>query len=164
MNKPSQRRRLLADVLGEGISADFRQGLLRETLHLAQRRRRVRQVRSTVSVLAVLAAFGLLVWHQLPSGRIPFALPARPYALVRTQPLPSVAWVETRPFPASSIIASARTDHIILTAKAGVQVRALTDEELLAAVPKPAALVRFSPHSAELVFVNEVDRQELLGN
>ena len=31
-------------------------------------------------------------------------------------------------------------------------------------VPKPAALVRFSPHSAELVFVNEVDRQELLGN
>lgn len=164
MNEPSQRNRLLADVLGEGIFADFRQGLLRETLHLARRRRRVRQVRSTASVLALLAAFGLLAWHQLPSGRSPFALPARPYALVRTQPLPSVAWVETRPFPASSIIASARTDHIVLTAEDGVQVRALTDEELLASVSKPAALVRFSPHSAELVFVNEVDRQELLGN
>ena len=49
-------------------------------------------------------------------------------------------------------------------AEAGAQVRALTDEELLASVPKPAALVRYSPHSAELVFVNEVDRQELLGN
>jgi hypothetical protein len=164
MNEPSQRKRLLADVLGEGISADFRQGLLRETLHLAHRRRRVRQVRSTASVLALLAAFGLLVWHQLPSGRSPIAVPARPYDLVRTQPLPSVARVETRPFPASSIITSARTGHIVLTAEAGAQVRALTDEELLASVPKPAALVRFSPHSAELVFVNEVDRQELLGN
>ena len=164
MNEPSQRKRLLADVLGEGISADFRQGLLRETLHLTQRRRRIRQVRSAASVLALLAAVGLLVWHQLPSGRTPFALPARPYDLVRTQLLPSAAWVETRPFPASRIIASAKTDHIVLTAEAGVQVRALTDDELLASVPKPAALVRFSPHSAELVFVNEVDRQELLGD
>jgi hypothetical protein len=155
---------LLADVLGEGISADFRQGLLSETLHLARCRRRFRQARNAASVLALLAVFGVLVWHRFPSGQSPFASPAKPYALVRTQPLPPAAWVETRPFPVSSIVASARTGHIVLTAETGARVRDLTDDELLALVPKPAALVRFSPHSAELVFVNEVDRQKLLGN
>ena len=35
---------------------------------------------------------------------------------------------------------------------------------LLALVPKPAALVRHGPHSAELVFVSTVDRDELLRN
>jgi hypothetical protein len=164
MNDPKNRERLLADVLGEGISADFRQGLLSETLHLARRRRRFRQVRNATSVLALLAAFGLLVWHQFPSRHSPFALPAKPYALVRTQPLPTAAWVETRPFPASSIVASTTTDHIVLTAETSARVRDLSDDELLALVPKPAALVRFSPHSAELVFVSQVDRQELLGN
>ena len=164
MNEPGHNERLLADVLGEGISADFRQGLLSETLHLVRRRRRYRQARNATSVLGLLAAFGLLVWHQSPSVRSPFASPAKPYALVRTQPLPPASWVETRPFPASSIVTSARTDHIVHTAEAGARVRGLTDDELLSLVPKPAALVRFSPQSAELVFVNEVDRQELLGN
>jgi hypothetical protein len=164
MNDPGPSERLLSDVLGEGISADFRQGLLNETLHLARRRRRFRQARNATSVLAMLAVLGILVWHQFPSGRSPIALPAKSYALVRTQRLPAALCVETRPFPASSIVASARTSHIVLTGEAGGRVRDLSDDELLALVPKPAALVRFHPHEAELVFVNEVDRQELLGN
>ena len=93
MNEPRHNERLLADVLGEGVAADFRDGLLNETLRLARRRRRFRQVRGAASALAVLAAFGLLVWHEFPSSPRRMALPAKPYALVRTQPLPPAAWV-----------------------------------------------------------------------
>ena len=57
-----------------------------------------------------------------------------------------------------------RTGNIILTAQAGSPIREINDDELLALVPKPAALVRFGPHSAELVFVNAADRDELLRN
>ena len=121
MSDPRHSERLLSDVLGEGTSADFREGLLSQTLRLAHRRRRFRQARRATSALAVVAGLGLLVWHQLPSGRRPIGLPARPYALVRTQPLPREAWVETKPFPASSIFASLRTDNIVLTAEAAVR-------------------------------------------
>jgi len=164
MSDPTHKERLLADVLGEGLSADFRTGLLDETLRLARRRRRVRQLRGVASALAVLAALGVLVWLRIPPGRAPAGLPAKPYTLVRTQPLPPAAWVETVPLPASSIVASVETGHIVLTAEAGVRVRDLTDDELLAMVPKPAALVRFGPHSAELVFVNQTDQDKLLRN
>jgi ferric-dicitrate binding protein FerR (iron transport regulator) len=164
MNDPVPNEQLLADVLGEGAAEDSREGMLDETLHLARRRRRFRQVRNAASALALLTALGLLVWLPFPSARRPAALPTKPYTLVRTQPLPPAAWVETRPFPASSIVASARTDHIVVTAEAGTRVRDLTDDELLALAPQPAALVRFGPHSAELVLVNAVDRKEPLGN
>ncbi len=164
MNEPGHNDSLLADVLREGVPADFRAALFDETLRLARRHRRFRQARGVASALAVLAVFGLLVWHELPSSPRCTALPVKPYALVRTQPLPPAAWVQTQPLPASWIVASVRTDHIITTAEAGVRVRHLTDEELLALAPKPAALVRFGPHSAELVFVNAADRDQLLRN
>jgi hypothetical protein len=45
---------------------------------------------------------------------------------------------------------------------ADVPIREIDDDELLALVPRPAALVRHGPRSAELVFVNLVDRDELL--
>ena len=85
MNEPGHNERLLADVLGEGVSADFREGLLSETLRLARRRRRFRQVRNAASALAVLVVLGLLVWHQFPSGQNPLRLAgqtlhARPHA------------------------------------------------------------------------------------
>jgi hypothetical protein len=162
MSDPRHRERLLADVLGEGATADFREGFLNETLRLVRRRRRFRQVRAAASGLAVLAALALLLWPHAPSSRGPAPLPAKPYTLVRTQPLPPAAWVQTQPLPASCIVASVRTDHLITTAEAGVRIRDLTDDELLALVPRPAALVRLGPHSAELVFVNQEDREELL--
>ena len=160
MNEPGHNERMLADVLGEGVSADFRQGLLDETLRLARRRRRVRQVRGVAVALAVLAVLGLLVWHPSPTSRSPLTFPAKPYALVRTQPLPTAAWVETKPLPPSSILASSPAENIILTAQAGSAVRQLSDDELLALAPQPAALVRLGPHAAELVFVNGKEGQE----
>ena len=164
MNDPRQNERLLTDVLGEGISADFREGLLHETLRLARHRRQVRQLRRAASALAVLVGLGLLIWHRLPSNLRPTGFPAKPYAIVRTQPLPPTAWVATRPFSPANLVASTKTGDIIVTAQASVPVREINDDELLALAPRPAALVRRGPHSAELVFVNPEDRNELLRN
>jgi hypothetical protein len=164
MNRPEHDEHLLADVLGEGVSADFREGLLNETLRLARRRRRFRQARGAASVLALLAALALVVWHQIPPTRSPLALPARPYTIVHTQPLPAAAWVVTKPFAPASLLASVPTQSVVLTANAGPRAREISDDELLALVPKPAALVRCGPHCAELVFVNQADRDELMRN
>lgn len=164
MNDPGQNERLLADILGEGVAADFREGLLNQTLHLARRRRRFRQMRGAASALAVLVGLGLLVWHQFPSGRAPESLPAKLYTIVRTQPLPPAAWVSTQPFSPAQLVATTRTSNIVATAGAGTPIREINDDELLALVPKPAALVRFSPHTAELVFVDPADREALLRN
>ena len=164
MNEPGHNDRLLADVLSEGVAADFREGLLNETLRLARRRRGFRQVRRAASALAVLVGLGLLVWHQFPSVPAPAALPGRPYAIILTQPLPQAAWVATRPLSPANLVISARTGNIVVTANAGVPVHEINDDELLALVPRPAALVRHGPHSAELVFVSLEDRDELLRN
>jgi hypothetical protein len=164
VNDPRQNEQFLTDVLGEAISADFREGLLQETLRLARRRRHFRQARRAASALAVVIGLELLVWRHVPSALVPAILPARPYALVRTQPLPPAAWVATRPISLANLVVSARTGNIVVTAKAGPPVPEITDDQLLALAPKPAALVRYGPHSAELVFVNQADRDELLRN
>lgn len=162
MNDPRQTERLLADVLGEGIPADVRNGLLHETLRLARRRRRFRQGRRASSALAVVVGLGLLLWHRFPSNLRPTGSPAKPYTIVRTQPLPPAAWVATRPLSPANLVVSASIGHIVVTAKTDAPVREINDDELLALVAKPAALVRRGPHSAELVFVNLADRDELL--
>jgi hypothetical protein len=149
--EPGQNERLLADVLDEGNRADIRGGLLRETLRLVRRRRRFREGRRAASALAVLVGLGLLAWRYSPPGPGLASLPSRPYTLVRTQPLPPTAWVATRPLSPANVVVSARAGSIVLTAEADVPVRELSDDELLALAPEPAALVRFGPHSAELV-------------
>jgi hypothetical protein len=161
VNDPRQNECLLADVLGEGIPADFREGLLHETLRWARRRRRFRQARQAGSVLALLIGLGLLFWHRLPSNVRLSSFPTKPYALVRTQPLPPEAWVATRPLPPARLVVSARTGNIVVTAKANVPIHEISDDELLALAPGPAALVRYGPHSAELVFVSRADQHEL---
>ncbi|MCX6926958.1 MAG: hypothetical protein NT154_27685, partial [Verrucomicrobia bacterium] len=158
MNDSGPNERLLADILGEGVAADFREGLLHEALHLARRRRRFRQMRGAASALAVLAGLGLLVWHPFPSGRAPESSPAKPYTIVRTQPLPPAALVRTAPLSPACFVATMKTGNIVATAEAGTPIREINDDELLALVPKPAALVRFGPHTAELVFVDPADR------
>jgi hypothetical protein len=155
---------LLTDVLSEGTAEEFREGLLRETLRLARRRRHFRQARRAASALAVLVGIGLLVWRHVPTVLSPASLPAKPYTLVRTQPLTPAAWEATRPLSPANLLVSVRTGSIVVTAKASVPVREINDDELLALVPKPAALVRHGPHSAELLFVNLADRDELLRN
>jgi hypothetical protein len=164
VNDLRHKDRLLADILGEVVSAEFRESLLNETLRSARRHRRRRQVRGLASALAVVALLAFLLWHLSPPGRGPSGRPAKPYQLVRTQPLPRAAWVGTKPFPPAGLVSSAATGQIVLTVNAARVVHEITDDELLALVSKPAALVRLGPHSAELVFVNAEDRDEVLRN
>lgn len=160
MTDSRHNERLLNDVLGEGIAGDFREGLLGETLRRARRRRQFRQARKALPVLAAVAAAGLLLWHESVPGPRRASLSAKPYALVLTQPLAPAAWVNTQPLSPASQVASGPTANVIVTAVAGIKVRNITDEELLALAPKPAALVRFGPHAAELVFVSQQDGEE----
>jgi hypothetical protein len=164
MSDFEQTERLLSDVLGEDTEAGFREGLLKETLRLARRRRGFRQLGKSASLLVVLAGLGLLVWHQFPSVRIPASLPAKPYVMVRTQPLSPAALVKTRPLPPASLVTSVRTGNIVVTAAAASPVREVNDDELLSLAPQPAALVRFGPHNAELVFVDSANREALQQN
>jgi hypothetical protein len=96
MGEPGHNEPLLADVLDAGIAADFRENLLNETLRLAWRRRRFRQARRAASVLAVVAALGLALWDLSPPSGGPPKVPAKPYRLVSTRPLPQAAWVDTK--------------------------------------------------------------------
>lgn len=161
MNDSRETERLLTEVLGEGAAADFRQSLLDETLRLARRHRRLRQVGRAVAALAVLAGLGLLVWQRLPSGSsVP---PTKPYALVRTRPLPPAAWVMTKPLGPESLVASVATADVVTTAAAGVAIREMNDDELLTlAAPKAAVLVRLGPHMAELVFADPAAQEALM--
>ena len=89
-------------------------------------------------------------------------MPTKPYALVHTESLPLAACVVTRPLSPENLLVSVRLRNIVTTAMASVPIREINDDELLALAPKPAALVRRGPHSAELVFVSAVDRDKLL--
>src|SRR5437588_2059373 len=106
MNNSPDNERLLADVLAEEGDPSFRELLLGQTLHLVRRQRRFRKIRRATSVVAVIAGLMLLVWRFLPSPSNKPLAPAKPYTLVRTQPLPASAIVGTTPFPPSNLITS----------------------------------------------------------
>ena len=164
MSEFRQNECLLGDVLSEGTAAGFREGLLNQTLRLARRRRCFRQARRATSVLALLAGVGMLVCYRFPSKPAPEAPSTWPCAMIHTQPLPPAAWVVTRPLAPENLVISASVSRILVATKGGERVREINDDELLALVTKPAALVRRGPHSAELVFVSSADREELLRN
>ena len=103
--------------------------------------------------LAILAGLLLVAGYFIVTSMFP-GQSSTPAPVVRTQPLPVNAWVVTKSLAPANLIASARTGSIVVTAKTGVPVRVISDDELLALAPKPAALVRYGPHSAELVLVN----------
>ncbi len=160
MSLPLDHERLLDEVLADGLPADFRETLLGETLRLVRRRRRARQARRAGATLAVLAALVALVWKNVTT---------RPgtdgAAIVRTRPLPAGALVVSRPLPAECLVTSVRTAGLVTTPPGGGPFRVIGDDELLALVaPTPVALVRWTPHEAELVFVNPRDRAAWLRN
>ena len=163
MNQPDAKEQLLAEVLADESAAGFREGLLAETLGLVRRKRRLRQARRAASGLVVIAMLAVLVWRNTPSPVVTPASAVRGYAVVRSQPLPLAALVRTQPFAPSRVIVSVHNTEILETAQGSGQVHEIADAELLALLgAKPAALVRQGPHSAELVFVDPADRDELL--
>jgi hypothetical protein len=165
MNQPRDKERLLADVLADESAAGFREALLSETLGLVRWRRRARQVWRAASGLALVAALGVLVSRSLPPTAVAPGTDGRGYAVVVSRPLPPTALVVTQPFAADRIVASVGNAQIVQTASSRESVREIDDIELLELVaPKPAALVRLAPHSAELVFINPADEEELFRN
>jgi hypothetical protein len=102
------------------------------------------------------------LWRQIPPSPSRVVSPVKHYELVHTHPLPTADRVATRPSPVSSILASVPATNVVHTAESGSPVHTLSDDELLALAPQPAALVRFAPHTAELVFVKQDDTNESL--
>jgi len=160
MNRPTDHEHLLADVLAGEDGAGFREALFSETLRLARRRRYFRQARRAATALAVLGGLCLLVWHSLPRRvKLPEARQQN-YAVVHSQPLPAAALVMTRPLAVDQRVASFTNVQRVQTAQGGGQFREIDDDELLAlAEPKPAALVRRGPHTAELIVLNSPDEE-----
>ena len=166
MNPPGDKERLLADVLADENAAGFRDALLSETLGLVRRRRR-----SAAGVAGNVRRWRLsrhwACWCG-ESCRRPRLRRGREagYAVVVSRPLPLAAVVVSQPVggrPYRRIRPERRRSS--RRPRAGRQCREIDDSELLALVgPKPAALVRLAPHSAELVFVNPADEEELFRN
>ena len=160
MNRQNDNERLLADVLAGGDAAGFREALLSETLRLARRRRHFRRARQAAAVVAMLAGIALLAWHSLPPQVKSPEARRQNYAVVHSQPLPAAALVMTRPLANDRLVASFTNVQRVQTAPRGGQFREIDDDELLAlAEPKPAALVRLGPHTAELIVLNSTDQE-----
>ena len=165
MNQPRDQERLLTDVLAEESAAGFREALLSETLGLVRRRRHVRQAWRAASALALIAGLGVVVWRILPPTAVAPGTASRGYEFVVSRPLPPAAVVVSQPFAADRVVASVRKAEVVRTSPSRGTVREINDGELLALLgPKPAALVRLAPHSAELVFINPADEEELFRN
>jgi hypothetical protein len=155
MNQQNDHERLLADVLAGEDVAGFREALFSETLRRARRRRHFRQARRGSAAVAVFVGLGLWVWHSLPSQVKSPAVSRPNYAVVHSQPLPAAALVLTRPLAIDQHVASFTNVQRVQTAPGGGQFREIDDDELLTlAEPKPVALVRRGPHTAELIVLN----------
>jgi hypothetical protein len=152
MTRRTDNERLLADVIAGESDAAFHEALLGDTLRLARRRRRFRQARQAVVVVAVLVGLVALVWQSFPPRAVTPGLDKGSYAIIRTQPLPASSLVTTQPLAADWLVASFTTANVVETSPDSGLFRVIGDDELLAMVaPKVAALVRYGPHTAELI-------------
>jgi hypothetical protein len=154
MNRPTDNERLFTDALADAGPADFRERLLGETLRLARRRRQFRRMRRGAIAAGIVVLLAICFGPRTRSHLTKTNATIESYRLVETQPLPANEIVVTTPF-AGQIVASIPATSVITTAESGDGLRELSDDELLALAPAPAALVRLGPHSAELVLANQ---------
>jgi hypothetical protein len=154
MNHRADNERLFADALADAGPVGFREGVLGETLRLARRRRQFRRLRRGGMALAIAALLAICLRSRTGSQRTSIEKTPPGYTLVETRPLSANAIVTTQPFT-PAIVVSVPTVTVVTTAEAGDGLRELTDDELLALAPAPAALIRLGPHSAELVLANQ---------
>jgi len=158
MSRATDQQRLLADVLAEAEPTGFRAALLGETLRLAARRRQSRRLQRATAALAILCLVGTLVWRFLLPGQGILAPKSASCVIVRTELLPPAAIVRTQPFAADRIVVSIASVDVIHTTLISGRFRKIDDDELLALVARPAALVRVGPNSAKLIFLNPEDQ------
>jgi hypothetical protein len=156
MNRPTDNERLFTDALADAGPEGWREQLLGETLRLARRRRQFRQMRYGGIAVGIILLLALWLMPRNASHHTATQAAVETYRLIETQPLPANEIVATQPF-AGQIVASVPATSVITTAQSGDGLRELSDDELLALAPAPAALVRVGPHSAELVLANQSD-------
>ena len=156
MKRPSDRERLLAEVLAEAEPPDFRAGILAGTLRLARRRRHTRRAWRVSALLATVGALGFFAWHVSPS-----LTPRASHEVVVTRPLAASAQIRTRSFESAGIINSFSSVVMVQTRLDNGAVRRISDQELLAlAAPRPAALIRLGPQTQKLIFTDASDQDD----
>jgi hypothetical protein len=162
MSHLPDNERLLKDVLAEESADGFRDALLSETLRHARGRRRGRQARRIGGALVVLIVATMLIWRNFPRSQTQqpqqaVSPPSLNYQLIQTQATPAAMLVETRQLPGGLVVSSLETPNVIHTTATSGGFREIGDGELLALAPRPAALVRRSPHDAELILPKSTD-------
>ena len=160
MSRATDQRRLLADMLAEAEPTGFRDEILGETLRLAGRRRRVRRIGQASTALAVLCLVGTLIWQFIWPGHGILAPKSANCAIVRTETLPPNSMVHTQPFAAERVVASVASVDVVHTTPNSGNFRKIDDDELLALVARPAALIRVGPHSAKLILLNSEEQKD----
>jgi hypothetical protein len=160
MNPELKRHGLLDEVLAEAAPAEFERGLLDGTLHAVRRRRRSRQLARGLSVLGAFAGIVLALWNALwPFNSVKSVWPA--LNIVSSQPLLPAMIVRTKPDNVAIVTSSTTTTTYALVETGSIQspFQEIDDEELLAlAGDRRVALVRQGPHQAELIFLDQVDK------
>jgi hypothetical protein len=157
--------RLLMEVLAEGSDPRLREALLAQSLQLVRRQRKFRQARRVTSVMAGFIGLLLLVSRFVPLAPNGSPPSAKPYNLVRSQPLPANALVQTTPHFLPDFISSKKQVAIVVTSSTVHGFRDLDDDQLLElAAPSSVVLVRHGPHEAQLVFVDQEQRDTILRN
>ena len=154
MNPSPKQNDLLEDVLAESVPADFRAGLLSETLVLVRRRRQWRQARRIMAVAALLLFISVSVWRGWASRRPIETFPVNGYELVSTQALSSDAIVSTQPLRLEETIGTVASVEVVRTVPGMNRTQLVSDEELLAlAAHRLPALVRTGAHTQTLIFL-----------
>jgi len=147
---------LLQEVLEQGTPAEFQVALMENTLRAARRRKQVRQTVRSGLVLAIVAVTVTFFLHRsvVPLNRVE---QESALSIIHSQKLKPGMLLATR----ESVVA-VKSSPLTFTAihtKAG-GFKLMDDNELLAFLTKhPAALVRRSNGSADLVFVNPADME-----
>src|ERR1041385_628121 len=107
--------RLLSDVLAEGNDPRLRETLLAQSLQLVRRQKKFRQARRVTSVIAGVIGLLLLVSRFVPLAPNGSPSSATPYDLVRTQPMPASAIVQTTPHHLPDFMTSKQQIAIVVT-------------------------------------------------
>ena len=151
--------RLLDEILEEAAPGEFRGAVLEQTLRSMRRRRVVRKARRGFIVLALFVGLPFVIFRavfispQDTRGGFP------KIAMVNSKPTPTSMLVETQPGASAVVNSASGVVVVVETAAARNSLREISDEELLALVAgRPAVLVRYSPHQAQLLFVNAEDQ------
>ena len=158
MNTNYDNEELLRDMIDDAAPSDFRAALLNEMLQEVQHQKRKRQwTQRLVGAGCVVAAVGLCISLLLSSRQSTTSRPAS--LIVHSQPLGPASIVRTQSKGLDLIGSSLAQVELVHASEHTKLFEVVGDVELLSLLAgHPAALVRHGPGQAELVFVNQADR------